>query len=157
MPPAVIPGMAVPLSSTAPSAEGVTPAAGMLFEASRGDHVHPRLTATGAGALDVTTAQATLTFSRAFVKQPSPVITLVEDSTMAAPVVFRVKSWIMGSGQTANQFVGAVIYGQRLRALPSTTAIVLLTNLLSALNLYEAWVPATGASFSYLMLASSQP
>ncbi len=132
------------LANSLPSAEGVAAAAGMASVASRVDHVHPRLTSTNIDTLDASGLK-TLTFTRSFATEPSAVFTMIEAGT-AAPVSFRVQSWVM----TGANYTGCVVYGQRHRALPA------VLTLLTALVSYEAWIPAANVKFSAIMIASSQ-
>ena len=150
MPPAVLPpSSAIALSSMTPSAEATSPTAGNRNDASRADHVHPRLSSTNT---DTTASDGTkaITFTRTFDREPSPVITLIEDGD-TAPVSWRVKSWTMGAGADSTKFVGAVIMGQRQRALPAVIA------LLGTLTGYKSWEPAALTKFSAVMIATAAP
>lgn len=149
------------LSDQLPPPENRTPAAGMMTKASRGDHVHPRLSATASGVLGAA-GEATVTFTRTFVVKPCVTVLLIE-SADGMPVVFKVKSWIL----TGGLYTGCVIKGYRSALLPTQTpmsggglalaAVVTglngVTNALTNYNVFGG--NAVGAEYSFLALQPS--
>lgn len=138
------------------------PAAGMMPKASRGDHVHPRLSATASGVLGAA-GEATIVFTRTFAVKPCVTVLLIE-SADAMPVIFKVKSWILTDGL----YTGCVIKGYRSALLPTQTpmsgggglalaAVVTglngVTNALTNFNVFGG--NAVGAEYSFLALQPS--
>lgn len=111
------------LSNQAPWSEGVTPSAGSEELASRGNHVHQRLTSATAGTTNAQ-GEATVTFTRTFANYPcvDPIAIESADNGM---IGWKVKSWVIVGGV----YTGAVIKAYRIQPLPSV--LTLLTQLLS--------------------------
>lgn len=144
----------IPLSGSMPLPEANAPLAGSGTAAARDDHTHQRLSSGSAEAtnlLDVN-GEASITFTRSFAKNPIVVISEVEATDLPS-VTFKVVSYTL----TGAVVTGCVIKGKRRRALPNIGSIVLLTNLITALNNFLPEVNAAGARFSYCAVASSQP
>lgn len=123
---------AITLSNVAPLSEAKVPDAGMMNEAVRADHQHPRLTSSTNHTLDAN-GFATITFTRTFDSEPAIALTALGSGTDPVPD-FRA-DFI----KTGNLWTGATIYGSRSRALPMITPINggligLLSSLISALN-----------------------
>lgn len=144
------------LASTTPATEvtGGSPGASSLVP--RADHQHPRLTSVGPYVLDGT-GKATVMFTRTFptAKQPGVVCTLVEAGT-SQPVIFVVDHWLDDVGATwttGKPYGGCVIQGFRMIPVPQNLA----TLLLSAAQTLVSPSSASGAAFSCVAVASSQP
>lgn len=153
---------AIVLSDNVPAPENRTPAAGMMPKASRGDHVHERLTATSGGTLGAS-GEATITFTRSFATKPACTCLLVEAGN-TQPVIFRVKSWVI----TGGLYTGCVLKGERLSLLPVLPQAMGLTGLLlntvgTVLNTTTAALTgfnvasgnAVGAEYSFIAIQSS--
>lgn len=141
------------LSSALPGAETTVAAAGVNEAGSRSDHAHPRLTSTTVQTLLIG-GDVTILFTRTFTKMPGVVCTAYK-ATDNLPVTFEVKSWIMG-GVGGLEYVGCVIHGGKAQTLPSISGIVLLTNLIAALNQFNPFSgDATGTQFSCVAIQAS--
>lgn len=145
------------LSDSMPMEEGTAGAAGAQAKASRGDHSHKRLTSTATGNLDGS-AQATIMFTRTFSKKPAVTALAVEDNANPVPR-FKVRRWLKADGQpwTAGEpYGGCVIYGDRARALPTLSGILLIGPLITALAGFLPYEAAAGAEYSIIALEASQ-
>lgn len=151
---------AIVLSDNVPSPENRTAAAGLMQKASRGDHVHERLTATSTGVLGAS-GEATITFTRGFTAKPACTVLLVEAAD-TMPVSWRIKSWVI----TAGKYTGCVIKGQRLTLLPILQPITvgaLLTGVVTGVNAIQSTLTgfniaqgnAVGAEYSFIALQQS--
>lgn len=163
------------MSNAVPKTEANAGAPGAAMTIPRDDHQHPRLTSTTT-QLSGVSGLTTLTFTRGFSREPGPTFTVTEDNILPVPD-FKVRKWLRqdggdwnsGADQTvvANQIWGAVVYGQRARALPpvNTSTLVVaglvvatqLSMQLGAFGLYEPFLPLeAGVKFSAIIVASSQ-
>ena len=138
------------LGDNLPPAEATTAAPGAAVVASRTDHVHPRLTSTTVQVLGAG-GNVQVNFTRSFTTMPGVVCTAYK-ATDNLPVSFEVASWVM----SGPNYVGCVIHGGKAQPLPVLTSILLLANLLTALNLYNpAAGDATGTQFSCVAIQAS--
>ena len=68
------------------------------------------------------------------------------------PVTFEVKSWVMSGAN----YTGCIIHGGKAQTLPNISGIVLLTNLITALNQFNPFAgDATGTQFSCVAIQAS--
>ncbi|MGI4849521.1 MAG: hypothetical protein ACRYGK_15505 [Janthinobacterium lividum] len=139
------------LTTQAPPPEAVVATAGAAGQAARGDHQHPRLTSTTVQTLGVN-GDVAITFTRSFSKMPGVVCTAYKE-TDNLPVTFEVKSWM----QDANlNYIGCTIHGGKAQTLPNVAGVVLLTNLISALNSFNPFSGnAQGTQFSCVAIQAS--
>lgn len=135
----------IPLANTAPLAEAGAAVAGAMDQATRADHVHPRLTATATGVLNAS-GEATITFTREFPTKPGLTITYAETADNQ-PVVFKLKTWTQDGSL---KYTGCVIKGYRSQSIP-TNLVTLLVG--GVFNLFAA--SATGVEFSLIAVQSS--
>ena len=151
---------AIALATMTPMAEAKTASPGQAVTASRGDHVHPRLTSTANGTLN-SSGEATIVFTRTFATKPSVLVTLVEEAENQ-PVVFKVKSRTR-DGVTAD-YLGCVSKGYRSLPLPQLvqvsgllTAVITGVNVIvGALTSYNIFAgSASGAEYTLIALQSS--
>lgn len=139
------------LSSNKPVPEGVDPSVGQSDKASRGDHVHPRLSSATVAALDAA-GTATVMFTRPFSTTPCVQCLLVENAD-AQPVIFKVQSWVKDS---SGNFTGCVLKGYRSSILPALSGILLIGPLLTALGNYNVFGgSAANAQFCCLAIQPS--
>lgn len=138
------------LSDTPPMGEAGTPNAGTATKATRQDHQHPRLTATATGTLNAS-AQADIVFTRSFTSKPAVTVLAVENNTNPVPR-FKVQSWVI-DGQ--GKYTGCKIYGDKARALPALSGILLVGPLITALAGFLPYEPAVGAEYSLIALQPS--
>jgi hypothetical protein len=131
------------LSNNAPLSEAGTASAGTMPMAPRGDHRHPRLSATFAGVLDAN-GSAPVVFTRTFSGIPGMTVIGVENDNTPA-TEFKVKSWTQ---DVNGNYTGCVLYGSRARALPALSGIALLTGLTSALANFLPAQAAAGVAFT---------
>lgn len=138
------------LGNQPPVAEAVSAAAGAAVVASRTDHTHPRLTSTTVQTLGAG-GDVSITFTRSFSKMPGVVCTAYK-ATDNLPVTFEVKSWLMDGAN----YAGCVIHGGKAATLPNISGVLLLTNLISALNQFNPFSgDATGTQFSCVAIQAS--
>lgn len=136
---------AVPLGSTPPVPEANSPNPGAMPSAAREDHVHQRLTSVTWHVLN-SSAEATVTFTQAFVGKPGIAYTM-EESGDNQPVYFKVKNWITDGG---GAYIGAVIKGYRAQVLPQNLVTVLLA------QTFNPWGgSAVGVIFSVIAVKQS--
>lgn len=135
----------IPLADQIPVSEGGVALAGSADLASRMDHVHPRLTATATGTLNVS-GEATITFTRTFPTKPGLTVTYAE-SADNQPVVFKLKSWTLDG---SNNYVGCVIKGYRAQTIPTNLVTLLLGGVF---NLFAS--SANGVEYSLIAVQSS--
>lgn len=141
----------VPLTSTAPVAEGLVAAVGSGSAAARDNHVHQRLTSTTVQTLG-TGGDVTINFTRLFATMPGVVCTAYK-ATDNLPVTFEVKSWIQDAQLN---YTGCVIHGGKAQTLPNVSGVLLLTGLVSALNQFNPFSgDATGTQFSCVAIMAS--
>ena len=139
-----------PLSSTMPVAEQVNAAIGAGETSARADHVHPRLTSTTVQTLGAG-GDVSINFTRMFSTMPGVVCTAYT-ATDNRPVTFEVESW----GMSGSNYAGCVIHGGKAQTLPNISGIVLLTNLITALNQFNPFSgDATGTQFSCVAIQAS--
>lgn len=152
--------ISVLFSDTTPTPESRVPAPGTMPKASRGDHVHERLTSTASGTLG-SAGEATITFTRNFPTKPAVTVLLVE-ATDGMPVSFKVKSWII----TGGLYTGCIIKGQRFTLLPvlqPLTLTALLTGVITGVNSLVSGLTgfnvangnAVGAEYSFIAIQPS--
>lgn len=152
--------VSVLFSDTTPTPENRVPAPGTMPKASRGDHVHERLTSTASGTLGAS-GEATITFTRTFAVKPAVAILLVE-ATDGMPVSFKVKSWVI----TGGLYTGCIIKGQRLTLLPVLQPLnvgALLTGVITGINGIQSQLTgfnvangnAVGAEYSFIAIQPS--
>lgn len=134
----------VPLSNNPGLTEAGSGQAGTMPMASRGDHTHPRLSATANGTLNAS-GEATITFTRSFANKPSVIITYVEAADNQ-PLVFKVKTWTQ-SGAT---YTGCVIKAYRSQTIPTNLATLLLGGVF---NLFSG--SASGVEYNLIAIAPS--
>lgn len=144
------------LSNAVPSAEAVGGAAGASSLVPRADHQHPRLTSVGPYVLDGTGKQ-TVMFTRTYptTKQPGVVCTLIEQATVQ-PVIFVVDHWLDDVGANwvvGKPYGGCVIQGFRMIPVPQNLVSLLVTSTQTLVSPTSA----SGAAFSCVAIASSQP
>lgn len=141
----------VPLTSTAPVQEATAPAVGNAASAARGDHVHPRLTSTTVQSLGAG-GDVLINFTRAFATMPGVVCTAYKP-TDNLPVTFEVKSWVQDA---QNNYTGCTIHGGKAQTLPNVSNVLLLTNLVAALNQFNPFSgDASGTQFSCVAIQAS--
>lgn len=127
------------------------PDVGAAASASRADHVHPRLTSTTVQTLG-TGGDVNIVFTRSFSKMPGVVCTAYKP-TDNLPVTFEVKSWLQDA---QNNYIGCTIHGGKAQTLPNISGIVLLTNLITALNQFNPFSgDASGTQFSCVAIQAS--
>lgn len=151
---------AVILSDAMPMEEGTAGAAGAQAKASRGDHAHKRLTDTADVTLDGTGQVTILPFTRTFSKVPGATGLPVEDNTNPVPRL-KVRRWLKADGTTwaqgsAEPIAGCVVYGDRARALPALSGILLVGPLITALAGFLPYEPAANARFTLIAVEASQ-
>ena len=133
-----------------PAAEQVNAAVGTGDTGARADHVHPRLTSTTVQTLGAG-GDVSINFTRTFASMPGVVCTAYK-ATDNLPVTFEVKSWIMSGAN----YVGCVIHGGKAQTLPNISGVLLLTNLITALNQFNPFSgDATGTQFSCVAIQAS--
>lgn len=154
------------LADDPPSTESVTAKAGIAPKASRRDHSHPRLSSTfnsaDLGTLDAS-GDRVIPFTRTFDTPPAIACVLVEEVT-AAPVTFKVKSWLKAGAQAGTlvawtsgaPYAGFILHGDRARGLPALQNILLIGPLITALASFLPYVSAAGAGFTGFALMSSK-
>lgn len=141
----------VPLTSTPPVTEGVAAAVGTGAAAARDNHVHQRLTSTTVQALGAN-GDVLINFTRAFATMPGVVCTAYKP-TDNLPVTFEVKSWVQDA---QNNYTGCVIHGGKAQTLPNVSNVLLLTNLVAALNQFNPFSgDASGTQFSCVAIQAS--
>ena len=133
------------LSNMPPIGEAGVPLAGVMEEASRGDHRHPRLSATATGTLNGS-GEATITFTRTFAAKPAFNCNYVEAAD-AQPVAFKVKTWTQDGG---GNYTGCVIKGYRSQVVPTNLVTVLLGGVF---NLFAG--NANGVEYSFIAIQQS--
>ncbi len=148
------------LSDALPMEEAASGAAGAQGKASRGDHAHKRLTSTAIVTLDANGQQTTM-FSRTFTKEPGMTGLAIEDNANPVPRL-KVRRWLRSDGTTwvdgqGQAIAGVYLYGDRARALPALSGILLVGPLITALAGFLPYEPAAGAKFTLIALESSQP
>lgn len=134
----------VPLSNNPGLTEAGAGQAGTMPMASRGDHTHPRLSATANGTLNGS-GEATVTFTRSFPGKPAVIITYVEASE-GQPLVFKVKSWVQAGGT----YTGCVIKAYRSQTVPQNLATLLLGGVF---NLFAG--SASGVEYNLIAIQPS--
>lgn len=150
---------AITLSDVPPIAEAKVPNAGMMNEAVRADHQHPRLTSSTNHTLDAN-GFVTVTFTRTFDTEPAINLTALGSGTSPIPD-FRAEFI-----KTGALWTGATIYGQRNRPLPAlvpvSTSIILIGPLITGLNTlftslsgFTPYEPAAGAQVSCVVIKNS--
>lgn len=132
------------LSNTMPSPEATAASAGSMDQASRADHTHPRRSSTATGTLN-SSGEATITFTQTFAAKPAVTVLYVEGADNQ-PIVFKVKSWTMVSGQ----YTGCVIKGYRAQAIPTNLVSLLLGGVF---NLFAG--SASGVEYALIAIAPS--
>ena len=141
----------VPLATTAPPAETVSGAVGAGSAAARDNHTHPRLTSTTVQVLGAG-GDVMINFTRSFATMPGVVCTAYKP-TDNLPVTFEVKSWVQDA---QNNYTGCVIHGGKAQTLPNVSNVILLTNLVAALNQFNPFSgDATGTQFSCVAIQAS--
>lgn len=135
----------IPLADQIPVAEGGVAQPGSGGNASRMDHVHPRLTATATGILNAS-GEATIAFTRIFPTKPGLTVTYSE-SADGQPVVFKVKSWTQDGSLN---YTGCVIKGYRAQTIPTNLVTLLLGGVF---NLFAA--SAVGVEYSLIAVQQS--
>lgn len=141
----------VPLTSQAPVPEATAPAVGLAASAARGDHVHARLTSTTVQALGAG-GDVLINFTRSFATMPGVVCTAYKP-TDNLPVTFEVKSWVQDA---QNNYTGCTIHGGKAQTLPNVSNVLLLTNLVAALNQFNPFSgDASGTQFSCVAIQAS--
>ena len=125
----------------------------MLF--SMGNHQHPRL----ASATYVTSSAdgtAQVDFTRTFPVKPSYALFPEGDFGQAVPTA-NVISWIMGSGPTAGQYVGAIIRAIKpANSAPLAAVTVLSVSVaVGAQIVTPVFANAPGVAFSCIFLQNS--
>jgi hypothetical protein len=150
---------AITLSDTPPNAEAKVPNPGMMNEAVRADHQHPRLTSSTNHTLDAN-GFVTVTFTRTFDTEPAINLTAIGSGTSPIPD-FRAEFI-----KTGALWTGATIFGQRNRSLPVitplntglsllSTLITGLNSIFSAMSGFAAYEPAAGAQVSCVVIKNS--
>lgn len=141
----------VPLTSQNPVAEGVNPDPGAAASASRADHVHQRLSSTTVQTLGAG-GDVPIVFTRSFSKMPGVICTAYKP-TDNLPVTFEVKSWLQDA---QNNYIGCTIHGGKAQTLPNISGILLLTNLINAINQFNPFSgDASGTQFSCVAIQAS--
>jgi len=164
---------AIPFATTPPRGEASTPVLGSSKTVPDAMHQHPRLTATGPNPPDPlvldTNGLATVNFTQAFDLPPGVTITAQNVKVSGKPVPRFDFSYIIGAVGTANEgkYIGAIVYGERQKALPTLTplsgTLSLLSGVISGTNAALALLsgflptePAAGAGFSLIAVKSSR-
>ena len=137
---------AIALSDIPPDPEALTPAAGQMPLASRGDHVHPRLTSSQASLVLGSNGSLAVTFSRTFATKPAIVLTPVQSAVSTTPVMLEIQSFT----QTGGVYTGCVVRGYRGQSLP---AVIALLGTLVNFNVFGA--SAAGVEFTLIAVQSS--
>lgn len=170
--PAVV-AQAIPFATTAPRGEASTPVIGNSKTVPDAMHQRPRLTATGPNPPDSLVLDAnglaTVSFTQAFDLPPGVTITSQNVKASGKPVPRFDFSYVMGAAGTpdAGKYVGAIVYGERQRPLPTLTplsgTLSLLSGVISGTNAAIALLsgflptePAAGAGFSLIAVKSSR-
>lgn len=136
----------VALADTNPSAEATAPSPGTMALPPRADHAHQRLSSTTTQST-AANGEQTVTFTRAFDKEPGITCTAREDTDNGA-LTYKVRSFVM----SGPQYVGVVIKFYRIQPLPNVLV------LLSALLNFRVDAGAVGVlPFSCVAIASSAP
>lgn len=141
----LLPNSDISLSDTLPDPEASTPWAGSQVAASRGDHLHPRLTSSHSGLVLDAASLCTVTFTRIFANKPAITACPVQ-AVGVQPVMLEVQSYI---GSTGN-WTGCVVHGYKGQTLP---AVIALLGTLVNFNVFGA--SAAGTEFTLIALAIS--
>lgn len=139
--------LTVALATMLPSAESKEAAPGRAEQASRADHTHPRLTSASNHTLGAD-GTVEVTFTRTFDREP--VIACLSLASMDP-----VPDFTATPIKTGDVWTGARIYGERKRALPLLTGILVVGPLITALSGFKPWEPAAGARVSVIALQAS--
>jgi len=138
---------ALVLADTLPKAETKTPTAGTMPMAPRADHQHPRLTSASNHTLG-SDGFVDVIFTRTFDQEPA-IVCLALGSSDPVP------DFTATPVKTGDVWTGARIYGERKRALPLLTGLVLIGPVVTALAGFKPWEPAAGARVSVIALQAS--
>lgn len=145
-------------ASNTPLNEITSGSAGAQSTMSRGDHQHPRLSATANGTLD-SNGEAVITFTRTFSLKPAVAILLIESSENM-PIFFKVKSWTT----SGTDYIGCIIKGYRGQSLPSLSVVSgILTAVITGVNAIVSALTgfnvfngvAAGAEYSFIAIQPS--
>jgi hypothetical protein len=135
----------VTLSGAAPNPEATAAVIGTEQAASRGDHMHPRLTSATNGTLNASN-EATVTFTRSFSSMPCIDFTYIEAADNP-PITFKVKQWTTDGG---GNYIGCVCKGYRGQVIPQNLATLLLG---AVFNVFAG--SASGVQFTCIALQQS--
>jgi len=137
------------LSDTVPKIEVNNPQAGVLPEAARADHQHPR----PVSATRVTLAAdgtATVTYTRSF--PTKPVVNLTAINPSGRQIILEQTTDI----QTGGVYTGCTIKGSRTQIIPALTNVLLVTDLVTILaNWNPVGTPAAGVEVNMLVVLAS--
>lgn len=135
----------VRLSSAPPSGEANAATAGAMLVASRGDHIHPRLTSSHGDQVLGTDGTLTIAYTRTFDKAPSvtPTAETPASGTLPPTLTYKHVTTVVGGVTT---WTGVIVTGTR----PGPVTVGLL-----GVAVIQTTVAAAGAKFSLLAVQSS--
>lgn len=114
-------GGAVTLANVVPLAEATAAASGAGAQASRADHVHPRLTSTTVQSTDAS-GNATIIFTRTFPAARKPGVVLTGYDNSGQPLSFQVTAFQTDGG---GNYTGCTIKAYRSQVIPQNLVTLL--------------------------------